>query len=161
MVDCSAWHRASWLDARRGRGSLDMYDNSVALMQEMRAAGIEYRSDTPLEDDNLIDTIRVGWEASALPRTVVLFRINDRGAHLEATLGTMRAGRRQEALELVNALNVEYRWVTFHLDEDGTIACTSDVYLVPEVAGLFGIASMGRMFDTLNEVYPRLREVLS
>ena len=48
-----------------------------------------------------------------------------------------------------------------HLDEDGTIACTSDVYLVPEVAGLFGIASMGRMFDTLNEVYPRLREVLS
>lgn len=161
MVDCSAWHRASWLDARRGRGSLDMYDNSVALMQEMRAAGIEYRSDTPLEDDNLIDTIRVGWEGSALPRTVVLFRINDRGAHLEATLGTMRAGRRQEALELVNALNVEYRWVTFHLDEDGTIACTSDVYLVPEVAGLFGIASMGRMFDTLNEVYPRLHEVLS
>ena len=39
--------------------------------------------------------------------------------------------------------------------------CSSDIFLVPEVAGLFGMAALGRMFDTLNEVYPRLREVLA
>ena len=33
--------------------------------------------------------------------------------------------------------------------------------MVPEVAGLFGIAAMGRMFDTLDEVYPRLLRVLA
>ncbi|OUP09720.1 YbjN domain-containing protein [Collinsella sp. An2] len=138
-----------------------MYDNSIALMRDMSDAGIEYRSDTPLEDDNLIDTIRVGWEGSALPRTTILLRINDRGAHLEATLGTLGAGKRTEALELVNACNANYRWVMFYVDEDGAVVCTSDVYLVPEVAGLFGIAAVGRMFDTMNEVYPRLREVLA
>lgn len=138
-----------------------MYDNTLALMQEMRAAGIDYRSDTPIEDDNLIDTVRVGWSGRNLPTTVVIFRINDRGAHLEAALGDVAPGKRARALELVNALNVQYRWVAFTVDEDGAVACASDVYMVPEVAGLFGIAAMGRMFDTLDEVYPRLREVLA
>ena len=138
-----------------------MYDNSVALMQEMRSAGIEYRSDTPLEDDNLIDTIRVGWQGSNLPRTVVLIRVNDRGAHLEAGLGTLAPGARAAALELMNALNADYRWLKFSFDESGVVTCASDIFLVPEVAGLFGMAALGRMFDTLNEVYPRLREVLA
>lgn len=138
-----------------------MYDNTLALMQEMRAAGIDHRSDTPIEDDNLIDTVRVGWSGCNLPATVVIFRINDRGAHLEVALGDVAPGKRARALELVNALNVQYRWVAFTVDEDGAVACASDVYMVPEVAGLFGIAAMGRMFDTLDEVYPRLREVLA
>ena len=47
-----------------------MYDNSIQLMQSMREAGIDYRSDTPLDDENLIDTIRVGWAGANLPATV-------------------------------------------------------------------------------------------
>lgn len=138
-----------------------MYDNSVAMMQEMAEVGIEYRSDTPLEDDNMIDTVRVGWSGKNLPATQILFRINDRGAHLEVErLGQVAPGRHADALELVNNLNCTYRWVTFTLDEADVLACASDIYLVPEVAGLFGIAAMGRMFDTLDEVYPRLRAVM-
>ena len=134
-----------------------MYDNSIALMREMADAGIEHRSDTPLEDENLIDTVRVGWAGRHLPRTQVLFRINDRGAHLEVErLGTVAPGRRARALELVNELNAAYRWVKFALEEGDELSCSSDVFLVPEVAGLFGIAAMGRMFDTLDEVWPRL-----
>ena len=134
-----------------------MYDNSIQLMQSMREAGIDYRSDTPLDDENLIDTIRVGWAGANLPATVILFRVNDRGAHLEVEdLGHVAPGLRSQALELVNTLNGSYRWVTFVVEEDGRITCSSDVFMVPEVAGLFGIAAMGRMFDTLDEVYPRL-----
>lgn len=134
-----------------------MYDNSIQLMQSMREAGIDYRSDTPLDDENLIDTIRVGWAGANLPATVILFRVNDRGAHLEVEdLGHVAPGLRSQALELVNTLNGSYRWITFVMEEDGRITCSSDVFMVPEVAGLFGIAAMGRMFDTLDEVYPRL-----
>lgn len=134
-----------------------MYDNSIQLMQSMREAGIDYRSDTPLDDENLIDTIRVGWAGANLPATVILFRVNDRGAHLEVEdLGHVAPGLRSQALELVNTLNGSYRWITFVVEEDGRITCSSDVFIVPEVAGLFGIAAMGRMFDTLDEVYPRL-----
>lgn len=134
-----------------------MYDNSIQLMQGMREAGIDYRSDTPLDDENLIDTIRVGWAGANLPATVILFRVNDRGAHLEVEdLGHVAPGLRSQALELVNTLNGSYRWITFVVEEDGRITCSSDVFIVPEVAGLFGIAAMGRMFDTLDEVYPRL-----
>lgn len=134
-----------------------MYDNSIQLMQSMREAGIDYRSDTPLDDENLIDTIRVGWAGANLPATVILFRVNDRGAHLEVEdLGHVAPGLRSQALELVNTLNGSYRWITFVVEEDGRITCASDVFMVPEVAGLFGIAAMGRMFDTLDEVYPRL-----
>ncbi len=134
-----------------------MYDNSIQLMQSMREAGIDYRSDTPLDDENLIDTIRVGWAGANLPTTVILFRVNDRGAHLEVEdLGHVAPGLRSQALELVNTLNGSYRWITFVVEEDGRITCSSDVFMVPEVAGLFGIAAMGRMFDTLDEVYPRL-----
>ena len=134
-----------------------MYDNSIQLMQSMREAGIDYRSDTPLDDENLIDTIRVGWAGANLPATVILFRVNDRGAHLEVDdLGHVAPGLRSQALELVNTLNGSYRWITFVVEEDGRITCSSDVFMVPEVAGLFGIAAMGRMFDTLDEVYPRL-----
>ncbi len=134
-----------------------MYDNSIQLMQSMREAGIDYRSDTPLDDENLIDTIRVGWAGANLPATVILFRVNDRGAHLEVEdLGHVAPGLRSQALELVNTLNGFYRWITFVVEEDGRITCSSDVFMVPEVAGLFGIAAMGRMFDTLDEVYPRL-----
>lgn len=134
-----------------------MYDNSIQLMQSMREAGIDYRSDTPLDDENLIDTIRVGWAGANLPATVILFRVNDRGAHLEVEdLGHVAPGLRSQALELVNTLNGSYRWITFVVEEDGRITCSSDVFMVPEVAGLFGIAAMGRMFDTLDEVYPRL-----
>lgn len=134
-----------------------MYDNSIQLMQSMREAGIDYRSDTPLDDGNLIDTIRVGWAGANLPATVILFRVNDRGAHLEVEdLGHVAPGLRSQALELVNTLNGSYRWITFVVEEDGRITCSSDVFMVPEVAGLFGIAAMGRMFDTLDEVYPRL-----
>ena len=134
-----------------------MYDNSIQLMQSMREAGIDYRSDTPLDDENLIDTIRVGWAGANLPATVILFRVNDRGAHLEGEdLGHVAPGLRSQALELVNTLNGSYRWITFVVEEDGRITCSSDVFMVPEVAGLFGIAAMGRMFDTLDEVYPRL-----
>lgn len=134
-----------------------MYDNSIQLMQSMREAGIDYRSDTPLDDENLIDTIRVGWAGANLPATVILFRVNDRGAHLEVEdLGHVAPGLRSQALELVNTLNGSYRWITFVVEEDGHITCSSDVFMVPEVAGLFGIAAMGRMFDTLDEVYPRL-----
>lgn len=134
-----------------------MYDNSIQLMQSMREAGIDYRSDTPLNDENLIDTIRVGWAGANLPATVILFRVNDRGAHLEVEdLGHVAPGLRSQALELVNTLNGSYRWITFVVEEDGRITCSSDVFMVPEVAGLFGIAAMGRMFDTLDEVYPRL-----
>ena len=105
-----------------------MYDNSIQLMQSMREAGIDYRSDTPLDDENLIDTIRVGWAGANLPATVILFRVNDRGAHLEVEdLGHVAPGLRLQALELVNTLNGSYRWITFV-----------------------------RMFDTLDEVYPRL-----
>ena len=68
----------------------------------------------------------------------------------------MAPGLRSQALELVNTLNGSYRWITFVVEEDGRITCSSDVFMVPEVAGLFGIAAMGRMFDTLDEVYPRL-----
>ena len=60
----------------------------------------------------------------------------------------------------MNDLNGTYRWVKFSMDEDDVLTCASDVFLVPEVAGLFGIAAMGRMFDTLDEVYPRLAEVM-
>lgn len=134
-----------------------MYDNSIQLMQSMREAGIDYRSDTPMDDENLIDTIRVGWAGANLPATVILFRVNDRGAHLEVEdLGHVAPGLRSQALELVNTLNGSYRWITFVVEEDGRITCSSDVFMVPEVAGLFGIAAMGRMFDTLDEVYPRL-----
>lgn len=134
-----------------------MYDNSIQLMQSMREAGIDYRSDTPLDDENLIDTIRVGWAGANLPTTVIVFRVNDRGAHLEVEdLGHVAPGLRSQALELVNTLNGSYRWITFVVEEDGRITCSSDVFMVPEVAGLFGIAAMGRMFDTLDEVYPRL-----
>lgn len=134
-----------------------MYDNSIQLMQSMREAGIDYRSDTPLDDENLIDTIRVGWAGANLPATVILFRVNNRGAHLEVEdLGHVAPGLRSQALELVNTLNGSYRWITFVVEEDGRITCSSDVFMVPEVAGLFGIAAMGRMFDTLDEVYPRL-----
>lgn len=48
-----------------------MYDNSIALMSALQEAGVEYRSDTPWEDDNLIDTIRVGWRGVHLPRTAI------------------------------------------------------------------------------------------
>ena len=134
-----------------------MYVASFQLMQSMREAGIDYRSDTPLDDENLIDTIRVGWAGANLPATVILFRVNDRGAHLEVEdLGHVAPGLRSQALELVNTLNGSYRWITFVVEEDGRITCSSDVFMVPEVAGLFGIAAMGRMFDTLDEVYPRL-----
>lgn len=138
-----------------------MYDNSLALMYAMREAGIEYRSDTPEEDENLIDTVRVGWTGAHLPRCVLAFRINDRGAHLEASLGTIAASARATAIELVNALNSEYRWVKFSIDEGGVLVCSHDMFMVPEVAGLFGIAGMGRMFDTLDEVYPRISKVLA
>lgn len=138
-----------------------MYPNSVELMREMSAAGIEHRSDTPLEDDNMIDTIRVGWAGHHLPATTILFRVNDRGAHLEVErLGEVAPDKRLQALELLNDLNGTYRWVKFSMAEDDVLACASDVFLVPEVAGLFGIAAMGRMFDTLDEVYPRLAEVM-
>lgn len=138
-----------------------MYPNSVELMREMSAAGIEHRSDTPLEDDNMIDTIRVGWAGHHLPATTILFRVNDRGAHLEVErLGEAAPDKRLQALELLNDLNGTYRWVKFSMDEDDVLTCASDVFLVPEVAGLFGIAAMGRMFDTLDEVYPRLTEVM-
>ena len=138
-----------------------MYPNSVELMREMSAAGIEHRSDTPLEDDNMIDTIRVGWAGHHLPATTILFRVNDRGAHLEVErLGEAAPDKRLQALELLNDLNGTYRWVNFSMDEDDVLTCASDVFLVPEVAGLFGIAAMGRMFDTLDEVYPRLAEVM-
>lgn len=134
-----------------------MYDNSIQLMQSMREADIDYRSDTPLDDESLIDTIRVGWAGANLPATVIVFRVNDRGAHLEVEdLGHVAPGLRSQALELVNTLNGSYRWITFVVEEDGRITCSSDVFMVPEVAGLFGIAAMGRMFDTLDEVYPRL-----
>ena len=138
-----------------------MYPNSVELMREMSAAGIEHRSDTPLEDDNMIDTIRVGWAGHHLPATTILFRVKDRGAHLEVErLGEAAPDKRLQALELLNDLNGTYRWVKFSMDEDDVLTCASDVFLVPEVAGLFGIAAMGRMFDTLDEVYPRLAEVM-
>lgn len=138
-----------------------MYRNSLELMRSMREAGIEYRSDTPLDDENLVDTVRVGWSGASLPPTTILFRINDRGARLEVeSLGRVAPARRAEALELVNDLNAGYRWIVFTLAEDGRLACASDVFMVPEVAGLFGIAAMGRMFDALDEVYPRLRALL-
>ena len=138
-----------------------MYRNSLELMHSMREAGIEYRSDTPLDDENLVDTVRVGWSGASLPPTTILFRINDRGARLEVeSLGRVAPDRRAEALELVNDLNAGYRWIVFTLAEGGRLACASDVFMVPEVAGLFGIAAMGRMFDTLDEVYSRLRALL-
>lgn len=138
-----------------------MYDNTRALLREMREAGIDHRSDTPEDDTNVFDTVRVGWSGIYLPRTTILIRVNDRGAHLETLpLGEVAAGGRQRALEEVNALNGEYRWLKFAVDESGALTCSSDVYLVPEVAGLFGIAAMGRMFDTLDEVYPRLSGLL-
>lgn len=139
-----------------------MYDNSVQLMRSMREAGIDCRSDTPLDDENLIDTVRVGWRGARLPATTILVRVNDRGAHLEVEeLGSVMPGARVQALELLNRLNGTYRWITFVLEEDGRVSCSFDVYLVPEVAGLFGMAAIGRMFDTLDEVYPRLSTVLS
>lgn len=138
-----------------------MYDNSRALMQSMREAGIDYRSDTPEEDENLIDTVRVGWTGRNLPRTVLIFRINERGAHLETTLGDVAPGRRGESLELANALNVRYRWMKHVVDEDGSWSCVSDVFMVPEVAGLFGIAGMGMMFDALDEVFPQMKPLLA
>lgn len=139
-----------------------MYDNSVQLMRSMREAGVDCRSDTPLDDENLIDTVRVGWRGVRLPATTILVRVNDRGAHLEVEdLGSVMPGARVQALELLNRLNGTYRWITFVLEEDGRVSCSSDVYLVPEVAGLFGMAAIGRMFDTLDEVYPRLSTVLS
>lgn len=139
-----------------------MYDNSVQLMRSMREAGVDCRSDTPLDDENLIDTVRVGWRGVRLPATTILVRVNDRGAHLEVEdLGSVMPGARVQALELLNRLNGTYRWITFVLEEDGRVSCSSDVYPVPEVAGLFGMAAIGRMFDTLNEVYPRLSTVLS
>ena len=138
-----------------------MYRNSLELMRSMREAGIEYRSDTPLDDEDLVDTVRVGWSGASLPPTTILFRINDRGARLEVeSLGRVAPDRRADALELVNDLNAGYRWIVFTLAEDGRLACASDVFMVPEVAGLFGIAAMGRMFDALDEVYPRLRALL-
>ena len=134
-----------------------MYDSSRALMAEMRAAGIDYRSDTPEEDDNLIDTVRVSWRGRSLPRTTVLFRLNDRGAHLEALgVADLLGKPRAQVLEKLNELNATYRWLTFTLNENGQVDCHTDVFMVPEVAGLFGIAAMGRMFDTLDEVYPGL-----
>lgn len=139
-----------------------MYDNSLALMQEMAVAGIEHRSDTPLEDENRIDTIRVGWTGKHLPATTILFRVNDRGAHLEVErLGEVAPDKHVRALELLNELNADYRWVKFTVDDEDVVSCSSDVFLVPEVAGLFGIAAMGRMFDTLDEVYPRLKELFA
>lgn len=133
-----------------------LYDNTKALVQEMRAAGIEHRCDTPEDDTNVFDTVRVGWQGRRLPRTTILIRVNDRGAHLETLpLGEVDPASRARALEEVNALNVEYRWLKLAIGESGELVCSSDVFLVPEVAGLFGIAAMGRMFDALDEMYPR------
>lgn len=138
-----------------------MYDNSLALMQAMREAGIEYRSDTPDVDENVIDTVRVGWTGRHLPRTVIMFRINERGAHLEVILGDVAPGHRADLLEELNRLNARYRWLKLALDDDGALWATTDVFLVPEVAGLFGIAAMGMLFDMLDEIWPGIAPLLA
>ena len=75
-------------------------------------------------------------------------------------LGEAAPGTRGELLDALNALNGSYRWLKLSLDEAGALQCTTDIFLVPEVAGLFGIAGMGMMFDMLDEIYPRLAPYL-
>ncbi len=133
-----------------------MYDNSLALMAAMREEGIEFRSDTPESDDNVFDVVRVSWRGRSLPMTEVEIRLTERGAALRAGLGAVDPARRDEALRECNAVNASYRWMRLAVDGAGELQALSDVFLVPEVAGLFGITAVGMLFDSLDELHPRL-----
>jgi hypothetical protein len=64
------------------------------------------------------------------------------------------SNKKDEAIVLCNNINSKYRWVRFHIDEDGDVICGADTYVFDGSCGIVCKNMLERMANIIDDVYP-------
>lgn len=82
--------------------------------------------------------VRIGYSTETLSRLDVFFWFDDDGQSTHFASGVIAhvpEHKRDKALEVINAANMRYRWVSFFLDGDSDILARGDQVLMPDTIG--------------------------
>ena len=94
--------------------------------------------------------------------THVIFDNRDNGVHvaLRTVFEKCPADKVPDLLVACNALNVQYRWVKFCIDNDNDIMVEDDAIVSPETAGEECFELVIRTAQIINDVKPTLMRII-
>lgn len=133
---------------------------SLAIEQAFKEREINYRI-TEISESSVVEagfTLEEG--ASFLVRFVSRDGDNDVGIRV-FDLVKVKDGQQDIALQVLNQLNREYRFVRFYLHSSGSVHAASDLYVCTDNVGEMAVEAFARFRQVIKKAYPVLVKALA
>lgn len=140
--------RASSPPPAAGPGASGSYKE--AYLRYMDEKGVKYQD----VDERVVDVAYNGKNADVL-RVRVLFDPDDSG-HVHFISGDVGSFKEKvpEGLLLCNAMNMNYRWAKFYLNQQNSVVVDSDAIIDRNIVGPSCVEIVERMVDIVDHAYP-------
>lgn len=100
--------------------------------------------------------VRIGYSMENMDHLEVFFWFDEDGETMHFGSGVIAhvpEGKVDTMLRAINAANVNYRWLTFFLDNDNDIVASGDAILAPNVVGDTCYELLNRTLSICDEAY--------
>ncbi len=119
----------------------------------MDAEGIKYT----VRDERVIN---ISYSGTNLP-SISIFAFFDKDGEpyvqfYSADILSFKGADLNKAYQVCNALNADYRWVKFYVDNDSDICATLDATLDLVSSGEECVELLGRIVSIIDEAYPQI-----
>ena len=126
--------------------------NLIAFETALDQRDIKY-----VELENSVQpAVRIGYNMENMSHLDVFFWFDEDGETMHYQTGVIAhvpENKADTALQAINAANVNYRWLTFFLDNDSDIVASGDQVLAPNVVGDTCFELLNRTLSICDEAY--------
>ena len=128
--------------------------------QEMQKANLKYHGLRDLEDGRTVCICGVSGLNTRYDVTVI-FDADERHIALRVfQLLKVPIDRMGQILELMNALNHQFRWIKFTVDQDNDVSLQADAIVDSHTCGTVSVELLVRIMKIIDEAYPQFMKVI-
>lgn len=128
-----------------------MANYKAAFMKYLDNHGVKY-------DDQNETIVSLSYKAENMDSVRVYVGFDSDGENLVTfksySIGHVKDDKLSAALVACNAMNAQFRWIKFYIDDDQDIACQCDALVDMESVGSECLQLVERMVGIMDDAYP-------
>ena len=137
-----------------------MLESAQSFMRELDAIEWGYRPPRELESGKVVITCGINGKVNKYDMTFIFDEDGKTMGVRVFQLVKVPIDKKLQVMELVNQLNISYRWIKFLIDKEDNVDLQADSILRGENTGKVGVELMVHMFKIIDEVYPKFMRTI-
>lgn len=137
-----------------------MLEAAQSFMRELDAMNWKYREPRETDDGKVVVSCGVNGK-SARYDLFFIFDADGRSMGIRTPeLAKVPIDKKLPIMDLINQLNMRFRWIKFFIDGEENINAQIDTVLRGDAPGKTGVEMMVRMFKIIDEAYPQFMRTI-